>query len=68
MGFDDFLDPYEFKAMTIPSVITLLPVLSTVYFLCPKMATDPVLFAGSGGIALALVYLCGMILKNMGTC
>jgi hypothetical protein len=66
MSFDDFLDPYEFKARMIPSVITLLPLLWTVYFLCPKVVTDPFLFAGSGGIALALVYLCGMILKDMG--
>jgi hypothetical protein len=67
MSFDDFLDPYEFKARIIPSVITLLPILWTVYFLYPKVVTDPFLLAGSGGIALALVYLCGMILKDMGT-
>ena len=67
MSLDDFLDPYEFKARMIPSVITLLPLLWTVYFFCPKVVTDPFLFAGSGLIALALVYLCGMILKDMGT-
>jgi hypothetical protein len=67
MSFDDFLDGYEFKARIIPSVIVLLPVLWTVYFLYPKVVTDPFLFAGSGVIALALMYLCGMILKDMGT-
>jgi hypothetical protein len=67
MSFDNFLDGYEFKARIIPSVIILLPVLWTVYFLYPRVVTDPFLFAGSGVIALAFMYLCGMILKDMGT-
>jgi hypothetical protein len=33
--------PYEFKARMIPSVIPLLPRLWTVYFLRPKVVSDP---------------------------
>jgi hypothetical protein len=48
-------------------VIVLLPVLWTGYFLYPKIFSDPFLLAGSGIIALALIYFFGMVIKDMGT-
>lgn len=66
MSWQDFVDAYDVKARLIPSVIILLPVLWTIYYLAPTLLSSPFLLAGSGIMLLSSGYLVSMCVRVLG--
>jgi hypothetical protein len=66
MSWQSFVDAYDVKARLIPTVIVLLPVLWTAYYLWPALLSNPFLLAGSGITLLSSAYLASMCVRVLG--
>jgi hypothetical protein len=66
MSWQEFVDGYDCKARLIPTVITLLPLFWSAYYLYPDIVRSPLLLAGSGAISVAAIYVGSMFVKDLG--
>jgi hypothetical protein len=66
MRWQEFIDGYDCKARLVPTAITLLPSLCTVYYFWPVVLSNPMQLAGSSMFAFALIYLASMFIRDRG--
>jgi hypothetical protein len=66
MSWQHLLDAYEWKARWIPTVLVLLPALTTLYYCFPQVFSNVIFVAGSGFVTVAIVYLIAMLLRDLG--
>ena len=66
MSWQGFIDAYDVKARLIPTVIILLPVVWTAYYIWPALLSNPFVLAGSGTTLLSSAYLATMCVRVLG--